>query len=299
MFWLNQAKTWKRKAAEVLITFQLEQKLTKEEIFEFYANQIDLGRRGSFAIRGFGEGAQAYFGKDLRDVTLPEAAMLAGLIQRPSFTNPIRWPDRARARRNVVLGLMRENGYITEQQYKEASAAPLTVARGGAESTDAPYFVDLVNDELQDEFQEHDFQARFYRVYTTLDMDLQRDAAEAVRIGMKEVDEQVRRQRRFRRHEAARGAGGAGGAGRADGRGEGAGGRAQLRGQPVEPRAGQAAAGFVLQAVRLRGGARNGTGGKPQADHVAHHVAWTSRRRSGSTRSRTRRRISRTSTTAP
>ena len=199
MFWLTPARTWKRKTAEVLITFQLEQKLTKQEIFGFYANQIDLGRRGSFAIRGFGEGAQAYLGKDLRDVTLPEAAMLAGLVQRPSFTNPIRWPDRARARRNVVLGLMRENGYISEQQFKEASEAPLTVVRAGAESADAPYFVDLVNNELQDEFQGHDFQSRFYRVYTTLDMDLQRDAAEAVRIGMKEVDDQVRQQRRFRR----------------------------------------------------------------------------------------------------
>ncbi len=200
MFWLNrQERTWRRKAAEVLITFQIEQKLTKEEIFEYYANQIDLGRRGSFAIRGFGEAAQAYLGKDVRDLTLSEAAMLAGLVQRPSYTNPIRWPERARTRRNIVLALMRENGYITEQQYLDAAAPPLTVARGGAESADAPYFVDLVNDELQDEFQTHDFQDRSYRVYTTLDMDLQRDAAEAVRIGMKEVDDQVRQQGRFRR----------------------------------------------------------------------------------------------------
>lgn len=198
MFWLNLAKTWRRKAAEVMIAFQLEQKLSKEEIFEFYANQIDLGRRGSFAIRGFGEGAQAYLGKDVREVTLPEAAMLAGIIQRPSFTNPVRWPERARARRNVVLGMMRENGYLSAEQHKEAVEAPLTVARGGAQSADAPYFVDLVNNSLQDQFQEHDFQASSYRVYTTLDMDLQRDAAEAVSIGMKDVDERVRRQRRFR-----------------------------------------------------------------------------------------------------
>ncbi|HSW50471.1 MAG TPA: transglycosylase domain-containing protein, partial [Bryobacteraceae bacterium] len=199
MFWLNQAKTWKRKAAEVLITFQIEQKLTKEEIFEYYANQIDLGRRGSFSIRGFGEAAQAYLGKDVRNLTLAEAAMLAGLAQRPSYTSPIRWPERAKARRNVVLGLMKENGYITGQQHAEAVSSPLTVARSGAESADAPYFVDLVNYELQDEFQQHDFQDRSYRVYTTLDMDLQREASEAVRIGMKEVDDQVRQQRRFRR----------------------------------------------------------------------------------------------------
>jgi penicillin-binding protein 1B len=199
MLWLNRSeRTWKRKAVEVLITLQIEQKLTKEQIFEYYANQIDLGRRGSFSVRGFGEGAQAYYGKSVRDLTVAEAATLAGMIQRPSYTNPIRWPDRARARRNVVLGMMRENGYITGQQYVEAAASPLTVVRGGAESADAPYFVDLVNDQLQDEFQDRDFQLRSYRVYTTLDMDLQREASEAVRIGMREVDEQLKQQRRFR-----------------------------------------------------------------------------------------------------
>jgi len=202
MVWLNRSeRTWRRKAAEVLITLQIEQKLTKEQIFEYYANQIDLGRRGSFAIRGFGEGAQAYFGKDVRDLTVAEAATLAGLIHSPSYTNPIRRPERARARRNVVLALMRENGYITKQQEVEAAVLPLTVAKTGAESADAPYFVDVVNDELQDEFQNHDFQSRSYRVYTTLDMDLQRDASEAVRIGMKEVDDQIRQQRRFRKQK--------------------------------------------------------------------------------------------------
>jgi penicillin-binding protein 1B len=199
MFWLNrQERTWRRKAAEVFITFQLEQKLTKEEIFEYYVNQVPLGRRGSFSIRGVGEAAQVYFGKDARELTLPEAATLAGLIQRPSYYNPIRWPERARARRNVVLGMMRQNGYITEQQALEATTSPFALAKAGAESADAPYFVDLVNNQLQDEFQEQNFQERSFRVYTTLDMDLQRDAAAAVRIGMQGVDEQLRQQRRFR-----------------------------------------------------------------------------------------------------
>lgn len=197
--WLNRSeRTWKRKAAEVLITLHLERKLSKEQIFEYYANHIDLGMRGSFSIRGFGEAAQAYFGKDVRDLTLPEAATLAGLIRQPSYTNPVRWPERAKNRRNVVLALMRENGYITEQQYRQAIEAPLNVVRGGGESADAPYFVDLVNNQLQDEFQEYDFERRSHRVYTTLDMDLQRDAAEAVRLGMKEVDDQLKRRRAFR-----------------------------------------------------------------------------------------------------
>ncbi|HYO80159.1 MAG TPA: transglycosylase domain-containing protein, partial [Bryobacteraceae bacterium] len=195
-FWLTPEKTIRRKLAETLITLHLEQKLSKERIFEYYANQIDLGRRGSFAIRGFGEAAQTYFGKDVRDLSLPEAATLAGLIQRPSFTNPVKWPERARSRRNVVLMLMRDNGYISDREYAQAVESPVIVARAGSESTDAPHFVDLVNDWLSDEFDQHDFQNSAYRVYTTLDVNLQRDAAEAVRLGMREVDELVRKRTR-------------------------------------------------------------------------------------------------------
>jgi|HigsolmetaAR201D_1030396.scaffolds.fasta_scaffold02494_10 penicillin-binding protein, 1A family len=196
MFWLTPEKTIKRKALELLITLHLERKLTKKEIFEYYANQIDLGRHRSFSIHGFGEGAQVYFGKDIRHLTLPEAALLAGLIQRPNYLNPYRHPERAKARRNIVLGLMRENKLITDREYEMAIQAPVELAKGGVESTDAPYFVDLVNDELQENFADHDFQAKSYRVYTTLDMNLQREAVEAVRIGMKEVDDQLRARRK-------------------------------------------------------------------------------------------------------
>jgi penicillin-binding protein 1B len=195
MFWLNQQKTVSRKAAEVMITLQLEQKLSKEEIFEFYANQVPLGRRGSFAIHGFGEAARAYFGKDISQLTLAEAATLAGLIQQPSFRNPYRHPDRARERRNVVLMLMRDNGYITDAEYQTSSAQPLTLTPAELESTEAPYFVDLVNDELQSEFGDYDFQNSTYRVYTTLDLNLQRAAADAVRIGMQEVDQRLSHRR--------------------------------------------------------------------------------------------------------
>jgi penicillin-binding protein 1B len=195
-FFLDYRRTWRRKAAEVLITLLLEQRLSKEQIFEYYVNQIPLGRHGSFNIHGFGEAAQAYLGKDVRELTLPEAALLAGMVRGPSLYNPYRNPERARQRRNVVLALMRDNGFITEAQYREAIQAPLTLAPPGRESTDAPYFVDLVNEELNRQFQEHDFQSEAYRIYTTLDMDLQRAAAEAVRIGLQEVDERIRRWRR-------------------------------------------------------------------------------------------------------
>jgi len=196
LLWLSRDKTWKRKALEALITLQLEQKLTKEQIFEYYANQVDLGQRKSFAIHGFGEAAQVYFGKDLRDLRIEEAALLAGLIQRPNYLNPYRHPERALQRRNVVLALMRDNGFITELQYLEAVKAPLRLAEGGEESTDAPYFVDLAYDELQENFADLDFQANSYRIYTTIDMKLQRDAIEAVRIGIQEVDALLAKMRR-------------------------------------------------------------------------------------------------------
>lgn len=194
MVWLTQKKTFSRKFAELLITVHLERKLSKHQIFEYYANHVDLGRRGSFGISGFGEASQAYFGKDISQLTLPEAATLAGLIQRPNYRNPVRWPERAKARRNVVLSMMRENGYITKTQYEAAVAAPVAVTKGGPESSDAPYFVDIVNSRLQDDFQDRDFNDTGYKVYTTLDLDLQRDAIEAVSSGYKEIEKAILRR---------------------------------------------------------------------------------------------------------
>ena len=147
--WLGPDKSWRRKIAELLMTLHLEEKLSKEKIFENYANQVYLGRRGTFSINGFGEGARDYFGKDIGQFTIPEAAMLAGLVQRPSYYNPFRYPDRARERRNTVLGLMRQNGYITEAEYRDYAASPLRLSREPADSVEAQYFIDLVNEELQ------------------------------------------------------------------------------------------------------------------------------------------------------
>jgi penicillin-binding protein 1B len=196
MLLLGQEKTWSRKLSEAIITLQLEQKLTKEQIFEYYANQVDLGQRRSFAVRGFGEAARVHFGKDIRDLKVDEAALLAGMIQLPNFYNPYRHEDRTLRRRNLVLSLMHDNGYLTEMQYVEAVKAPIQLAEGGIESTDAPYFVDLVNEELQDRFTDVDFQTTQYRIYTTLDMKLQRDAVEAARIGMKEVDDLLAKRKK-------------------------------------------------------------------------------------------------------
>ena len=196
MLWLDHRKTFGRKFAELMISIHLERKLTKEKILEYYANEVDLGRRGSFSIRGFGEAAQAYFGKDIRHLNLPEAATLAGLIQEPSFRNPVRWPERARTRRNVVLRMMLDNGYIKKSEYEWATETPVAIAKQGIESADAPYFVDLVNEQLTDDFQDRDFQDSSSKIYTTLDPDLQRDAAEAVGEGMRELDARLAKRRK-------------------------------------------------------------------------------------------------------
>ncbi len=194
-FFLSPEKTFKRKMIEMLIAVELEQKFSKQQIFEFYANRVDLGQRGSFTISGFAEGAHSYFNKDLKDITLPEAALLAGLIQAPSYLSPYRHPERAMDRRNTVLEAMVENGAITRAEADKAKAAPLKLAPPNVEASDAPYFVDMVRDTVLSKLNEHEVNEQRYRIYTTLDPDLQRTAAQAVETGIKLVDEQVTRMR--------------------------------------------------------------------------------------------------------
>jgi len=194
-FFLTPEKTIKRKLIEMMIALQLEQKFSKQQIFEFYGNWVDLGQRGSFSISGFGEASRDYFNKDLKDITLSEAALLAGIIQRPSYLSPYRHPERALERRNLVLDSMVETHAITPSEAEKAKAAPLKLAPPNVEASDAPYFVDLVRDLLISKMDERQMNDATYRIYTTLDPDLQRAAAQAVEIGMKLVDDQVTKQR--------------------------------------------------------------------------------------------------------
>jgi penicillin-binding protein 1B len=194
-FFLTPEKSIKRKLTEMLIAEELEQKFSKQQIFEFYANWVDLGQRGSFAISGFAEASKAYFNKDLKDITLPEAALLAGLIQRPSYLSPYRHPERAMDRRNLVLDSMVDTHAITRAQAEKAKAAPLNLAPPNVEASDAPYFVDMVRDSLIGKFNENELNDSSYRIYTTLDPDLQKAAAQAVESGIKLVDEQVKKMR--------------------------------------------------------------------------------------------------------
>jgi penicillin-binding protein 1B len=190
-FFLTPEKHFKRKIIEILISFQLEHRFNKQQIFEMYANQINLGQRGSFSIDGFGEASQAYFGKDVRQLNLAESALLAGMIQRPNYFTPFRHPDRAIERRNLVLDSMVETGAITKDQAERAKNETLHLAAASVDASEAPYFVDLVHDQLVQKLGERDFNREGLRIYTSLDPDLQRAAADAVDVGMKNVDDQV------------------------------------------------------------------------------------------------------------
>jgi penicillin-binding protein 1B len=190
-FFLSPEKHFKRKLIEIVITFQLEHRFTKQQIFQMYANEINLGQRGSFSIDGFGEASQAYFGKDLRQLNLPECALLAGMIQSPNRLNPYRHPDRALERRNLVLDSMVETGAISKEDGEQAKASPLHVIPGAVDAGEAPYFVDLVRDQLTQRLGDADYNREGLRIYTSLDPQLQGAATDAVAEGMKIVDEQV------------------------------------------------------------------------------------------------------------
>ncbi len=190
-FFLSPEKHFKRKLIEIVITFQLEHRFSKQQIFEMYANEINLGQRGSFSIDGFGEAAEAYFGKDVRQLDLAECAMLAGMIQRPNYFNPFRHPDRTIERRNLVLDSMVEIGAITKEQAERAKQEPLHLSTASIDASEAPYFVDLVHEQLLERLGDRDFNREGLRIYTSLDPDLQRVAAEAVESTMHLVDEQV------------------------------------------------------------------------------------------------------------
>src|SRR5579872_3661336 len=188
-FFFSTDRTWRRKIAETMVALELERRFTKAQIFELYANEIYLGNRGSFAIHGFGEASLAYFNKDVREVTLPEAAFLAGIIHAPNrYSTAERHPEKAAEARDRGLLSMTENSAITQQQAQDAKKMPLHIVGGGLEGSTAPYFVDMVKEHLLDRFSEADLLSQSFRIYTTLDPDLQRAAAEAVDAGAKNVD---------------------------------------------------------------------------------------------------------------
>ena len=188
-YFLNTDRNWRRKVAEAMLSFELEQRYSKQRIFEMYANEVYLGNRGSFGVRGFAQASVVYFGKDLRQLSLGECAFLAGIIRAPNYySSADRHPERGLQSRDRVLPQMVENKYITVPDEQEAKREPLKIVHTSATSSEAPYFVDMVKDHLLDKYSENDLLSQNYRVYTTLDPDLQRAASAAVEAGAKNVD---------------------------------------------------------------------------------------------------------------
>jgi penicillin-binding protein 1B len=184
---LTSRRSYFRKIREAWLAALVEWRYPKERIFESYLNELYLGQRGPLAIRGVGAAARAYFGKEVHQLTLGEAALLAGMARAPNIYSPLLNPARARERRDVVLARMRELGKIVEAEYVAARREPLRLQGAGVAGQLAPYFTDRVRQEIE-EVLGGSVGARGAQVFTTLDPSLQRFAESAVSRGLERLE---------------------------------------------------------------------------------------------------------------
>ena len=182
---LTDRRTFSRKLQEVLLSLQMEHSLTKQQIFTLYANQIYLGS----GVYGFEAGAEFYFSKHANDLTLPEAALLAALPKGPVEYSPIRNPARAFERRNLVIDQMLEDGKITDAQANAARNAPLGLHLAPPPNSVAPWFIEDVREELDRRFGTQRVHEAGLKVYTTLDLNLQQVANQAVLTGLEAYEQ--------------------------------------------------------------------------------------------------------------
>lgn len=179
-FFLSTEQTIKRKIYEILLAWKIEQNLTKDQILEVYMNQIYLGQRAY----GFSSAAQIYFGKSLKDITVAEAAMLAGLPKAPSAYNPVANPKRAAVRQQYILQRMKQLGYITEAQYEVAKVEKLHIKTNSAEfAIHAEYVAEMARQLVYEQFKE-DTYTHGFNVYTTITKEEQEAAYAALRKGV-------------------------------------------------------------------------------------------------------------------
>jgi penicillin-binding protein 1B len=180
-FYLTADRTLRRKLTEMVMAVLLEIHYSKEEILETYINEVYLGQDGNRAIHGFGLASTYFFDKPLEQITLPEAALLVGLLKGPAYYNPRRNPKRALERRNLVLAKMAESGFITKNQQLEARSTPLGVIDRPPRGTSPyPAFLDLVIRQLRRDYREEDLRSEGLRIITTLDPRVQGLAEKAL-----------------------------------------------------------------------------------------------------------------------
>src|SRR5687768_3782718 len=188
--YLTPERTLRRKYAEAMLSFTLEHRFTKQDIFALYCNEIYLGQRNGAGVRGVNQAARAYFGKELRELTLSEAATIAGMIQSPTRYSPVRHNEAAKSRRNTVLGALVRDGAITLEQAAAVAKEPLAVSPlADAGESMAPYFVDYVNRTIEARADASTkVGSHAGPIFTTLDMDLQELAEAAVKRQLEGLD---------------------------------------------------------------------------------------------------------------
>src|SRR5262249_38593586 len=187
---LTRERTLSRKLREAWIATVVESRYSKPQILEAYLNEVYLGQRGPLAIRGVGAAARAYFGKETHQLTAGESALLAGMVRAPNTYSPALDPERARARRDVVLGRMRDLGMLDGSAYERARREPVRAGTRPRSGQPAPYFTDHVRQEGEERF------GRGARIVTTLDLSLQRFAETAVAAGLDQLESRHSRLRR-------------------------------------------------------------------------------------------------------
>jgi penicillin-binding protein 1B len=200
---LSPERTWNRKFAELMMAIALERRLTKDQILTLYCDRIYLGHIGMTAVYGFKQAAHVFFGKEIRDLTLAEAALMAGLVKAPNHYAPHSRLNEALARRNAVLDSMAERGYITRAEAaigKDEQPAMLSPQK--LDHISAPHFVDYVKREInRQHVREEDWSQ--LRIETTLDPDLQQAANQALAIHLGRIDKLVKRRAHKTQPEAA------------------------------------------------------------------------------------------------
>ena len=190
-FFLTDQRTVGRKVREAALALMAEQRFSKGEILGNYLNEIYMGQNGSSAIHGMGEAAHFYFGRDVADLSLGEAATLAGVIRAPSYYSPHRHPERAVTRRDLVLSLLYDQGDIDQAAYELALNEPLETAAPDTVGIRAPYFVDFVSRELSKRFPASVLQSQGYRIFTTLDPEMQAIAESVVADNVVEMENDI------------------------------------------------------------------------------------------------------------
>ncbi|HSE42888.1 MAG TPA: PBP1A family penicillin-binding protein [Acidobacteriota bacterium] len=185
---LTRERTIQRKIREAILATVLEARLSKQKILEMYLNEIYLGQQGSVGIHGIGEASRFYFAKDAEHLTVPEAALLAGIIQAPSAWNPYNHPKEAKKRRDTVLQAMRNVGFITSRQYDLWAKSPISVRSMDTRMDAAPYFGDLVEAQLIDKYDKNTVHKKNLAIFTTLNLEMQEAAEQALKNGLAKID---------------------------------------------------------------------------------------------------------------